>query len=176
MIDIAIFDFTNEKSKEQKPKASVWFQTLTGLSIALFGAGVSYGLQSVFVKQLSLQPVPIMSMETLLFRSVFQVLVFFPTAMIRNVHIIPPPGEYFFATYILLNINFLSEYRWQVFQIGFWYIIATMGSFQAFTMLAPAAALGARCSARTFFSVLLSMFWLKEKILKLEWISDRILS
>ena len=89
----AIFDFTNEKGKERSPRASVWFQTVKGLLIALCGAGMSYGLQSVFVKQLSLQPTPIMSMETLLFRSVFQVIVFFPTAMIRNVHIIPPQGK-----------------------------------------------------------------------------------
>ena len=75
---------------------------------------------------------------------------------------------------LILTLNLCLEHRWKVLQIGFWYIIATMGSFQAFTMLAPAAALGARCSSRTFFSVLLSMFWLKEKILKLEWISGRI--
>ena len=35
-----------------------------------------------------------MSMETLLFRSVFQVVIFFPTALIKNVHVIPPPGIY----------------------------------------------------------------------------------
>merc|ERR1712242_292369 len=46
-----------------------------------------------------------------------------------------------------------------------------MASFQAFTMLIPAAAIGARCSSRTLFSIILSTFWLKEHILKTEYIS-----
>ena len=38
-------------------------------------------------------------------------------------------------------------------------------------MLIPAAAIGARCSSRTLFSIMLSTFWLKEKILKMEYLS-----
>ena len=74
------------------------------------------------------------------------------------------------------NIKFkgLLEYRWTVFQIAIWYIFATMASFQAFTMLIPAAAIGARCSSRTLFSIILSTFWLKEHILKTEYISVNI--
>ena len=40
-------------------------------------------------------------------------------------------------------------------------------------MLIPAAAIGARCSSRTLFSIMLSTFWLKEKILKTEYLSVR---
>ena len=77
-------------------------------------------------------------------------------------------------------INF-SGYQIRVFTIALCYIVATMASFQAFTMLAPGAALGARCSSRTFFAILLSFFCLKEKILKFEilsvrWFSDRIIA
>lgn len=63
------------------------------------------------------------------------------------------------------------EYRCTVFQIAIWYIFATIGSFQAFTMLMPAAAIGARCTSRTMFSIILSTYWLKEKILKMEYLS-----
>ncbi|CAG5085440.1 Oidioi.mRNA.OKI2018_I69.PAR.g10896.t1.cds [Oikopleura dioica] len=59
-------------------------------------------------------------------------------------------------------------YQIRVFSIALCYIVATMASFQAFTMIAPGAALGTRCSTRTFFAILLSFFCLKEKILKLE--------
>ena len=64
-----------------------------------------------------------------------------------------------------------SGYQIRVFTIALCYIVATMASFQAFTMIAPGAALGARCSSRTFFAILLSFFCLKEKILKFEILS-----
>jgi len=77
---------------------SKWLATVKGLSIALFGAGVGYGCQSVFVNQLAAQvrgcnstklnlvyliiikifinkpaqDPPINAMESLFFRSVFQ--------------------------------------------------------------------------------------------------------
>ena len=77
--------------------------------------------------------------------------------------------------------NSFSGYQIRVFTIALCYIVATMASFQAFTMIAPGAALGARCSSRTFFAILLSFFCLKEKILKFEilsvrWFSDVIIA
>ena len=72
----------------------------------------------------------------------------------------------------IFKITFLG-YQIRVFTIALCYIVATMASFQAFTMIAPGAALGARCSSRTFFAILLSFFCLKEKILKLEILSVR---
>ena len=64
------------------------------LAIALFGAGVCYGLQSVCVKELSLQEKPLLAMETLAFRSVFQVLIFLPAAFLSGSNIIPAKGEF----------------------------------------------------------------------------------
>ena len=64
-----------------------------GLAIALFGAGVCYGLQSVCVKELSLQEKPMMAMETLAFRSCFQVLVFLPATILSGSNIIPAKGK-----------------------------------------------------------------------------------
>ena len=86
----------------------------------------------------------------------------------------------FIAIFTISKINF-SGYQIRVFTIALCYIVATMASFQAFTMLAPGAALGARCSSRTFFAILLSFFCLKEKILKFEiisvrWFSDTIIA
>ena len=100
-------------------------------------------------------------------------LIFLPAALIKNVHMVPPEGSlsYIFKNFNLSKlsgVNYLSGFQIRVFSIAFCYIIATMASFQAFTMIAPGAALGARCSSRTFFAILLSFFCLKEKILKLE--------
>lgn len=109
-----------------------------------------------------------MAMETLAFRSVFQVLVFLPATVLSGSNIIPAKGKLMKVT--LASFVFV-EYRWSVFQISIWYIFATVASFQAFTMLIPAAAIGARCSSRTLSSLLLSTFWLKEHILKTEYLS-----
>lgn len=51
----AIFDFNREKSREMTVEQSKWIATAKGLSIALLGAGVGYGCQSVFVNQLAAQ-------------------------------------------------------------------------------------------------------------------------
>lgn len=145
------------------------------MAIALFGAGVCYGLQSVCVKELSLQEKPMMAMETLAFRSCFQVLVFLPATILSGSNIIPAKGkiEPVRQNEKIWDGNLIVplEYRCTVFQIAIWYIFATIGSFQAFTMLMPAAAIGARCTSRTIFSIILSTYWLKEKILKMEYLS-----
>lgn len=143
------------------------------MAIALFGAGVCYGLQSVCVKELSLQEKPMMAMETLAFRSCFQVLVFLPATILSGSNIIPAKGKInpCAAQAVGQKLIIRLEYRCTVFQIAIWYIFATIGSFQAFTMLMPAAAIGARCTSRTMFSIILSTYWLKEKILKMEYLS-----
>ncbi|CAG5085444.1 Oidioi.mRNA.OKI2018_I69.PAR.g10897.t1.cds [Oikopleura dioica] len=68
----SIFDFNREKSREMTVERSKWIATAKGLSIALLGAGVGYGCQSVFVNQLAQQDPPINAMESLFFRSAFQ--------------------------------------------------------------------------------------------------------
>ena len=82
----------DEKHDANINKAS-WLATIKGLAIALFGAGVCYGLQSVCVKELSLQERPMLAMETLAFRSVFQVLIFLPAAFLSGSNIIPAKGS-----------------------------------------------------------------------------------
>lgn len=110
---LAIFDLNNDEKREPDIQRANWLATIKvrfikgfttvkldksyekiqGLAIALFGAGVCYGIQSVCVKELSLQEKPLMAMETLAFRSIFQVLVFLPATILSGSNIIPAKGK-----------------------------------------------------------------------------------
>ncbi|CBY21994.1 unnamed protein product [Oikopleura dioica] len=132
------------EAKKEKNRAS---RNTIGIVIALC-AGLLYGLQSVVVKQATLEGISIT--ECLLTRSVFQLGVM-PLVSLCSMNFFVP-----------------KHHHRNVFFICTCYTFASTSVFGAFSLILPDAAVAGRSASRTIISVILTVVTLREAVTALQ--------
>nr|XP_039267128.1 uncharacterized protein LOC120342385 [Styela clava] len=134
-----------EGSTKKYQNTSYYRDASKGLVMAFLGAGVMYGLTAVFVRLAGENGVD--AIEALFGRSMFQTILFGSVLLCKRVGWKPPPGR---AVRCLL--------------ISIAYCIGTIGSYEAFDVIPPGAAVATRGAARTIFSIIFAYLVLREKV------------